>query len=343
MTDHTVPVRDPVSEFATAAMTPPRAWACVTVLAVAVFSVTATEMLPIGLLPAIAGDLGISVGTAGLSVTLYGIVAGLLAPVATRWTRPVDRRTVVLIIIAVFVLGNTATALVTTYAQLMAARFFVGVAHGLMWSIVATVAVRLVLPSQRVRATAVAFSGISLGLVLGVPAGTWLGDWLGWKGAFGALAGLTAVVGIAVRVLLPSLPALRPARSPGFRDALRSKGIAAILLVAAAAVIGNYAAYTYIAPYLLDGVGASTDAVSGNLLLYGIAGVAWERGSRVRVRTIVEDAGGGRVHPGRHPARSDSSGRHRRCACVGRCVGTVLFGVAGAVADGGVRGCTEQP
>uniref|UniRef100_UPI0009EADEBA MFS transporter n=2 Tax=Nocardiaceae TaxID=85025 RepID=UPI0009EADEBA len=256
-------------------LTPVRAWAAVTVLALAVFAVTATEMLPIGVLPAISDDLGVGVGVAGLSVSLYGIVAGVLAPVATRWTRAVDRRTVVLIIVAVFVLGNAATALVTSYAQLLAVRFVVGIAHGLMWSIVAAVAVLLVPQPQRMRATAVTFSGISLALVFGVPAGTWMGEWVGWRGAFAALAGLTAVAGAAVVVLIPALPASRSAQAASsIRDVLRRSRIRRVLLITAAVVIGKCAAYIYIAPYLLGGVGVSSDVVGGYLLIYGIAGVA---------------------------------------------------------------------
>lgn len=273
MADHVLNTQELDNRPCTGVMSPVRAWIAVTVLAAAVFAVTATEMLPMGVLTSISDDLRVSVGTAGLSVTLYGIVAGLFAPLMTRWTRGVDRRTVVLVIITVFILGNGATALVTTNAQFLAVRFVVGIAHGLMWSIVAAVAVRLVSPPQRVRATAVTFSGISLALVFGVPAGTWLGEWVGWRGAFAALAGLTAVTAFAVIAAMPAMPALRLTGSRSLRAVLRHSGIKRILLVTGAVVIGNYAAYTYIAPYLFDSVGASSYLVGVCLLVYGVAGV----------------------------------------------------------------------
>lgn len=128
---HSPPGRD------NAALSPLRAWSAVIALAVAVFAVTATEMMPIGVLPQITADLGISEGAAGLTVTVYGIVAGLSAPAMTSWTRRIDRRALVLSIIAVFIAGNVATALISSYPVLLVVRLGIGLFHGLMWSIIA--------------------------------------------------------------------------------------------------------------------------------------------------------------------------------------------------------------
>lgn len=249
-------------------------WSAVTALAVAVFAVTATEMLPIGLLPQIATDLHVSAGAAGLSVTLYGLVAGLLAPPMTSWTRRLDRRVVVLSILGVFIVGNIATALVWNYPQLLIIRVGIGVCHGLMWSIIASVAIRLVPTVSAAKATATVFSGISLALVLGVPAGAALGSWLGWHAAFTVLAAITALAWIAVLILVPALSPRNPRQSPQLGPLLRSKdGIRTALAITALVVVGNYAAYTYIAPYLIENLGVPTSSIGVYLLAYGIAGV----------------------------------------------------------------------
>lgn len=251
-----------------------RAWSAVISLALAVFAVTVTEMMPVGLIPQIAVDLHVSDGSAGLTVTLYGIIAGLSAPAATAWTHRLDRRILLLAILATFTVGNLATAAVTSYPQLLAIRLAMGLAHGLMWSITASVAVRLVPPASAAAATAAAFSGISLALVLGIPAGTFLGTWIGWRPAFLAVAALTAVAWIAVLATVVSLPQAHSRHRGQWRTLLSGhRDIRSILIVTALAVTANYAAYTYIAPFLTDRLGVTEPSVGTYLLVYGVAGV----------------------------------------------------------------------
>lgn len=253
---------------------PPRAWAAVIALGVAVFVVTVTEMMPIGLIPQMATDLRVSEGAAGLSVTMYGVVAGLSAPVVTSWTRRLDRRVLVLAVLGAFVVGNVATAMVPDYPQLLVVRLAMGLCHGLMWSITASTAVRLVAPASATTATAVAFSGISLALVVGVPAGTFLGAWVGWRAAFMSVAALTALAWIAVIALVPALPQIPRGRAHPWRELLsRPTGVRQVLVVTALAVMGTYAAYTYIAPFLIHRLGVPTAGVGVYLLVYGAAGV----------------------------------------------------------------------
>lgn len=251
-----------------------RSWTAVAMVSVAVFAVTTTEMTPMGLLPDIARDLRVTEGQAGLSVTLYGLLAGLLAPVTTVLTGRVDRRALLLAILAVFTVGNALSAMSTTYVMFMASRFISGLIHGLMWAIVASVAIRLVADQHAVRATAVVFSGISVALVLGVPCSAFLGNALGWRWAFGLLSGLCALTFILLRVLLPALPSRQAFTFGDLRPLLRSKAVRAVLIVTAGVVIGNYSSYTYIAPFLSDSRGVNAGLIGAFLLCYGIAGVA---------------------------------------------------------------------
>lgn len=242
-------------------------------MAVAVGVVTTTEVMPIGLLLWIATDLRISTGSAGHAVTVYGILAGLLAPVLVVATGREDRRTVMLLILGAFVAGNLLTALAPSFPTLLAVRFAVGAVHGLMWAIVARMGVRLVRPGDGVRATAVVFSGISAALVLGVPVGTALGGALGWRTAFGLLAALAAVTWGALFALLPRLPPDEPPRPADIGRLMTNSALRFPLLITAVVVIGNYCAYTYVTP-LLIAAGCGGDRVSLLLTGYGIAGVA---------------------------------------------------------------------
>lgn len=234
---------------------------------------TATETMPIGLLPEMATALRVSEGTVGLTVTLYGLFAGVLAPVLTAATRRLDRGQLLLIILTVFVAGNVLTAMAMNYVWLMVVRLLIGFIHGVLWAIVASIAVRLVPPAASVRATAVVFSGISLATVLGVPLGTMVGQSLDWRAAFWALAACSAVALTATAVLMPPMPARSGVYLSELPRLLKGGNLRTALGVTAIVVIGHYAAYTYITPFLLRNVGIPPDLVGLLLLCFGAAGV----------------------------------------------------------------------
>jgi predicted MFS family arabinose efflux permease len=252
---------------------PVRSWLAVVAVGMGVFAFTTTEMVPIGLLPAMSRDLSVSEGTVGLSVTLYGAIAGLFAPVLTVATRRVDRRLLLLLVLCVFVAGNAFTALSSSYAVLMVSRLLTGFAHGLMWSIAASIAIRLVPPAQAVRATAVVFSGISIASVAGVPFGTFVGGLSDWRTAFWSIAGIGVLILAAAAFLLPPLAPRAVVRLAELPRLLRDRNLRIATLVTAAMVIGHFAAYTYVAPFLEQDAGIPSGWVSGLLLLYGVAGV----------------------------------------------------------------------
>ncbi|MFB6978503.1 MFS transporter [Streptomyces scopuliridis] len=238
------------------------------------FAVTATETMPVGLLPEMAAGLRVSEGTVGLTVTLYGLFAGILAPVLTAATRRLDRGQLLLVILTVFIVGNVLTALAVNYVWLMLVRLLIGFIHGVLWAIVASIAVRLVPPAHSVRATAVVFSGISLATVLGVPLGAIVGQWLDWRAAFWALAACSAVALIASAVLMPPMPPRGEVHLSELPRLLKIGNLRTAVGVTAVVVIGHYAAYTYITPFLLRNVGVASNMVGVLLLSFGAASVA---------------------------------------------------------------------
>ncbi|MYR43576.1 MFS transporter [Streptomyces sp. SID5910] len=253
---------------------PRRPWAAVLTVAAATFTVVTTEMLPVGLLTSLSAGLGVSPGTAGLAVTLPGVVAAaaaLLLPVAVRRA---DRRRVLCVLLLLLAAANLLCALATGFAVLLAARTLVGVCIGGVWSVAAGLAVRLVPAASVGRATAVVFSGIAVASVLGVPAGTFLGEVAGRRWAFAVLALLALAVAGALALLLPPLPAERPVRPGAFGRLLRSPRFARGLTAVALLVTGHFAAYTYVRPVLERVPGTGAGPVSALLLVYGLAGVA---------------------------------------------------------------------
>ncbi|MEV5975572.1 MFS transporter [Streptomyces sp. NPDC052114] len=251
----------------------PRGRLAVAAVAVATFSVVTTEMLPVGLLTAMSADLGVSDGTAGLTVTLPGIVAALAALLLPVAVRHADRRTVLCALMALLAAANVASALAPAFGVLLVARVLVGVCIGGVWAIAAGLGVRLVRARSAGRATAVIFSGIAVASVVGVPAGTLLGELAGWRWGFASLAVLALAVAGLLAAVLPELPVREGIRLGAFAALLRIGRLRAGLLAVTLLVTGHFAAYTYVRPVLERVPGIGAGLISGLLLAYGVAGI----------------------------------------------------------------------
>ena len=112
-------------------------------LALGGFGIGTTEFVSMGLLSYIADDFGITEAQAGHVVTAYamGVVVG--APLLTVWTSRWRRRTLLLVLMALFTVGNTAAAFAPSAEILVAARFLAGIPHGAYFGVASLVAVKL--------------------------------------------------------------------------------------------------------------------------------------------------------------------------------------------------------
>ncbi|WP_063752778.1 MFS transporter [Streptomyces sp. NRRL S-350] len=250
-----------------------RGWFAVVAVTTGVFSLVTAEILPIGLLTPIGADFRISPGTAGLMMTLPGIVAAVAAPVVTVATRRADRRTMLCLLLLVLTLADLLNATASVYWAVLVARVALGLVIGAFWSIGSGLAPRLVEERQQARANTVLFSAIPLGSVLGVPAGVFLGGLAGWRAAFLAMAALTALVLAALLVSLPPLPPLTVTGLGVLRGLLTGRGTRTGLAATFLIVVAHFGSYTYVTPFLADTAHAGPGLITGLLLAYGAAGL----------------------------------------------------------------------
>lgn len=256
------------------ALSPKRGWAAVGAVAAATFTVVTSEMLPVGLLTPVGGALEVSEGTAGLALTVTGLVAAVSAPLIMPAVGRTDRRAVLRALMLLLAAGNLLAAWAPHFGVLMAGRVLVGAGMGGVWAVAASLAVRLV-PARSVgAATSLVFSGIAVASVLGVPAGTFLGEAAGWRAAFAAAGGLAVAVAAALSLLLPRLPVERAVRLGGVAGLAGRRTVRRALWAMALLITGHFAAYTYIRPVLEDVSGAGAGLIGALLLAYGVAGVA---------------------------------------------------------------------
>ncbi|KQX49989.1 MULTISPECIES: MFS transporter [unclassified Streptomyces] len=258
-------------------------------LATAVFVTSLTETLPAGVLPALSADLGVGEAAAGQAVTVYALGTALTAvPLAAR-TAGWRRKRLLLASVAGFAAANTVTAVSTSYALTMGARFLAGVAAGVAWALLAGYARRIAPPHLQGRAVAVAMTGIPLALSLGVPAGTFLAEAVGWRVAFTAMTVIAVGLLGWITLAVPDLPGeARGGRAPVART-LKVPGVLPVLAVTFTLVLAHTVLYTYVAAYLAHlGLAGSTGLV---LLVFGAASLAgiWFTGRHIdrRLRTLT--------------------------------------------------------
>jgi predicted MFS family arabinose efflux permease len=249
-------------------------WAALIAIGVGAFALVTTEFLPIGLLPQIARDMGVSEGRAGLVVTISGVLAAIAAPLTIGVARRLDRRHVLLTLLGLLVLSNLIVAMAPGFATILAGRVILGATIGAFWTVAGSLGPRLRPGPQAGLATSIILSGVSLGTVAGVPAGALLGELLGWRYAFGASAALAVTVLVAVALLVPSLA---PESTRGLKDivdVLKIRKLRFGLAATVLAFVGQFAAYTYITPLMLQVMRIGPAAISAVLLGFGAAGFA---------------------------------------------------------------------
>lgn len=241
-------------------------------LTIAAYAIGTTEFVIVGLLPTVASDLGITLPLAGLIVSVYALGVTFGAPILTALTGRLGRKGLLLGLMALFVIGNSAAALSPSYELLLVARVLSAFAHGVFFSVGATIAADLVAPDRRASAIAMMFMGLTVAIVTGVPLGTFIGQSFGWRATFWGVAGLGLIAFAAIAVLLPST--LRKAPPARLIDQVRVLGSGRLLLVFAMTALGyggTFVAFTYLASILEKITGFAAGSVSLILVLYGAA------------------------------------------------------------------------
>lgn len=239
-------------------------------LAVSAFGIGTTEFVMMGLLPNVADDLGTSVPTAGHLVSAYAIGVVIGAPLLTGLGSRVPRKRMLLLLMALFTVGNLASALAPGFGTLLAGRVLAGLPHGAFFGVGAVVAARLVREHRQARAVATMFLGLTVANIVGVPAATALGQQLGWRATFLVVTVIGLVAMAALARLLPHMP-LDAHQSVGRElRALGDRQVLLGLLTAVFGFAGVFAVYSYLASMTTEAIGLGETSVTLVLALFGI-------------------------------------------------------------------------
>lgn len=233
------------------------------------FAIGTTEFASMSLLPFFAADLHIDEPTAGHAISAYALGVVLGAPLIAVLGARFARRTQLVVLMAVFALGNALTALAPSFGAMIAARFLSGLPHGAYFGIAALVAASLVPQHRRSQAVGQVMLGLTVATIIGVPLANLIGQAVGWRASFGLVSALALLTMLLCALFAPRD---RAGRSDPLRElgALKSRRVWITLAISAIGFGGMFAVYTYLATTLIEVTKVRTEVIPFFLAIFGI-------------------------------------------------------------------------
>lgn len=222
----------------------------IAILALAGFVIVTTEFLIIGLLPAMARDLGISISDAGLLVTLFAFTVMLFGPPLTAMLSHLDRKKTFIAILMIFAASNALAAVSSNIWVLAFARFVPALALPVFWGTASETAGLMAGPKQAGKAVARVYLGISAAMLFGIPLGTLFADAVGWRGAFWALTVLSLLMALLLWMVMPSIAPTEKVGLAKQAKILADPRFIINLLLSILLFTAMFTAYTYLADTL---------------------------------------------------------------------------------------------
>jgi MFS transporter, DHA1 family, inner membrane transport protein len=223
-----------------------------------------------GILPEVATDLEVTVGTAGLLVTAYAVGMIIGGPVLTAVTAGIDRKRLMLALLAVAVAGNAVSALAPEFSLLLAARVVTALVTSTFFAQAIVIAVRSAPPERAGTMVARLAFGMNLAMILGAPIGTQIGGRWGWRATFAGIA-VACLIGLGL-VLLRLAPPGDEGRTSAVSEllVLRKRPVLVALAITAVGNVGVLMVFSYLAPLLTDLGGHPATRLPVLLLAYGV-------------------------------------------------------------------------
>lgn len=240
-------------------------------LALGSFASVTAEVLPVGVLPEVAKTFGVSVGSAGLMITLPSILAALSAPGVLFLVGRADRRHILLLLSAILLAACLLSVWAQTFPLMLLSRAMVGTSLGAFWAMALAVAVRLVAAEKAHKATAAVLAGVTAGMILGVPLGTLVAEYYSWRGAFAVVAAIAALALLMQAWAMPPVPASDVMRISSLVKFLQRTASRKSMLMIAMVFAAQFGTYTYVTP-LMQQAGINASNITLILLGYGLTG-----------------------------------------------------------------------
>jgi DHA1 family inner membrane transport protein len=245
------------------------------IMALGAFGIITTEFGVIGILPDLVKEFHIAVNTAGWLLSGFALTVALTGPFTNMLTARMNRKTIMCLVLAIFVLSNLLSAIAPNFTVLMIARILPAFLHPVFWAVAITAAAKQAGPKDAPKAIAIVMAGLSVATVLGVPLTTYMADLFNWRASFVLSAAINLLAFTALAVFAPSMPVTgKQASSKSQLNILHSVNLWIKLLASTLILAGMFATYGYLAEYLAKITHMTGAQISILLLVFGSTGIA---------------------------------------------------------------------
>ncbi|MFF8774168.1 MFS transporter [Kitasatospora sp. NPDC015120] len=244
------------------------------VLALGIFAMVTSEFAVAGLMPQLAQGLDATVPQIGYLITAFSVAMSFGGPFLTVALLRLRQKRALMLLFAVFLVGNLLAATASGYPVMLVARVISGVAAQAFFGISISMATQLARPELRGRAIAVLMNGLMLGTLLGLPLATVIGEHLGWRAAFWAVAVLTVAVALATVAGVPDADHAEGGGSLRAELGALRNGRLWLAFATSTLIIGaTFSLFSYVNPVLTGITGFPAGSVPLLLVAYGAATV----------------------------------------------------------------------
>ncbi|MET3879315.1 MFS transporter [Chitinophaga sp. OAE865] len=239
-------------------------------MALGAFGIITTEFGVIGVLPNLAKVFDVSVDTAGWLLSAFALTVAVSSPFITALTTNINRKLLMTLVLAVFVVSNLLSAFSPNFTVLMIARVLPAFLHPLFWNISLAVAYK----ESGSKAVSVVMSGVSIATVMGVPITTYAAEFFNnWQASFFLASFVSLVAFMGLLLFVPSMPATRKTTGDSQLYVLKNPQLWLNLVSTILMLAGMFSSYGYLAAYLEKISHMNGTQVSLMLLLFGGMGV----------------------------------------------------------------------
>lgn len=238
-------------------------------LVLGAFAIGTETFMISGVLPTIAGDLGVSPAAAGALVTIFALAYAFGSPVLAVASAGFERKRVLVVAMGAFAAANVLAAFAPSFLWLAGARVLLALSAGAFMPAATAFATAMHAPAQRGRAIALVYAGMTLATVVGVPAGTFVASAANWRATFLGVGVLAALALLGVAAILPRLGGVEAVGLAERLAVARRPDVLKLLALTTLALIGPFAANTYLGVLVESALGLSGASLAGILMVFG--------------------------------------------------------------------------
>ncbi|MEU8275737.1 MFS transporter [Microbispora bryophytorum] len=279
-------------------------------LALGTFAIGTGEFGSNGIIQLFAADLDVSIPVATYAITAYafGVVIG--SPLITLLAARVNRRTLLLGLVVLFLVGNGLSALAPNVVLLVVFRFVAGSVQGAFFGAGAVVAAYVYGPGKGGKAFATVMGGLTVATIAGSPLGTFIGQHAEWRVMYWTVVAVGLLAGIALVAWLPRTGDLHGSPVRSELNSLRRLNVWLMVAVASLGISSIFAVYTFIGPFVTDAARRDAALSPVALAVFGLGmavgnhlggrvadrcehrGLIWGYGSVLALLVLIGVAGG---------------------------------------------------